>query len=570
MRCVIHTVKKAEKDMQAFISPWVMLCIWILVILFVVLGMTVNIRNQHWDVYTAAFFPVGMTSLGLLLFSLSLALIYSRRHILEHQMSLLDKEEKYRLLVENLRSGILICRPDSSILFANPEAIRLLGMSVEEMKEKQISMLMWKLVDEKGIPLPKENYPVCQVISAGKPVHHVIAGMISESAAKTCWLIFTAYPRFTANGQLMHVFVTFTDITERKLAEERAKLLQCRAEAMLQMPHKMDLLDEKEFMQYSQELAEDLTNSQVAFLHFINSDEKTINLITWSRRTLERYCHVAAYQSHYPLQQAGVWADAMRVRAPVIINNYESYPHKHGLPEGHSALTRLLSVPIFENDKVVMIMGVGNKAQDYNDSDVETVQLIGNDVWRLVQRKRSLVSLRASEARFRELIKLLPVPLAMSDTNGSITYLNEAFSKFFGYTLGDIKTLDEWWLPSDQDVSSNPERKITWEQRIKSEESESYGFTAMDICVRCKDGSERVVLVAATLTNDLIRDMYVTSFFDITERKQAEKSMKRNLEEMSRFNAIAVNREERMIELKSEINELLRETGKAERYRIVG
>lgn len=547
-----------------------MLCLWFLVILFVVLGMTVNIRNQHWDVYSAAFFPVGMTSLGLLLFSLSLALIYSRRHILEHQMSLLDKEEKYRLLVENLSSGLLICGPDSSILFANPEATRLLGMSVEEMKGKQISMLMWKLVDEKGIPLPQENHPFYQVISSGKPVHNIMAGMVQANADKTYWMMFTVYPRFAAKGQLKHVIVTLTDITERKLAEERAKLLQRRSEAMLQMPHKMDLMDEKEFMQYSQELAEDLTNSQVAFLHFVNSDEKTINLITWSRRTLERYCHVKAYQSHYPLQQAGVWADAMRVRAPVIINNYATYPHKHGLPEGHSVLTRLLSVPLFEDDKVVMIMGVGNKAQDYNDSDVETVQLIGNDVWRLVQRKRSLISLRASEARFRELIKLLPVPLAMSDTNGNITYLNEAFSKLFGYTLEDIKTLDEWWLPSDQDVSSNQERKITWEQRMKREESAKYGFADMDICVRCKDGSERVVLVAATLTNDLTRDMYVTSFFDITERKQAEKSMQCNLEEMSRFNAIAVNREERMIELKSEINELLREKGKPERYRIVG
>jgi two-component system, sensor histidine kinase and response regulator len=557
-----------EQDKQAFISPWLMLCIWILVILFVVLGMTVNIRNQHWDVYSVAFFPVGMTSLGLLLFSLSLALIYSRKHILEHQMSLLDKEENYRLLVENLSAGILICGADSSIRFANPEATRLLGMSGEEMKEKQISMLMWKLVDEKGIPLLRENYPVSQVISSGKSVHHVMAGIIPVNAVKTCWMMFSAYPRFIAQGKLLHVVVTFVDLTERKLAEERAKLLQYRSEAMLKMPQKMDLMDEKEFMQYSQEVAEELTGSQIAFLHFANSDEQTINLITWSRRTMERYCHVATYQSHYPLKQAGIWADAMRERAPVIINDYAAYPRKHGLPEGHSVLTRLLSVPIFENDKVVMLMGVGNKAQDYNDFDVETVQLIGNDVWRLVQLKRSLVALRASEARFRELIKLLPVPLAMSDTNGNITYLNEAFSKLFGYTLGDIKTLDEWWLPSDPDVSREQEKMPTWKQHVIKEESSNHRFTTMDVCVRCKDGGIRVVLVAAMLTNDLIRDMYVISFFDITERKQAEESMKYNLKEMSRFNAIAVNREERMIELKGEINELLREAGEAERYRI--
>ena len=537
-------------------------------ILFVILGMAVNIRNQHWDVYIAAFFPLGLMILGLLLFVLSLALIYSHRYILKHQMNVLDKEEKYRLLVENLSSGILICGLDASILFANPEATRLLGMSVEEMKEKQTSMFMWTLVDEKEIPLPRENYPLCQVISSGKPVHNVMAGIIHMSSAKTCWMMFNAYPRFTAQGKLMHVVVTFIDVTERKLAEERAKLLQCRAEAMLQMPQQMDLMDEAKFMQYSQEVAEDLTGSRIAFLHFVNSDEKTINLITWSRRTLEQYCHVEAYQSHYPLKQAGVWADAMRTCAPVIINDYAAYPNKHGLPEGHSAMIRLLSVPIFEDDKVVMIMGVGNKEQDYSEFDVETVQLIGNDVWRLVQRKRGLVALRVSEARFRELIKLLPVPLAMSDTNGNITYLNEAFSKLFGYTLGDIKTLDEWWLPSDPDVSCGEEEAITWKQHVKEKTPSSHDFTSMDVRVRCKDGSIRVVFVSAMLAKDLLQDLYVISFFDITERKQAEEIMKYNLEEMSRFNAIAVNREERMIELKCEINELRKEMGKAEQYRI--
>jgi PAS domain S-box-containing protein len=41
-----------------------------------------------------------------------------------------------------------------------------------------------------------------------------------------------------------------------------------------------------------------------------------------------------------------------------------------------------------------MMTGVGNKASDYTDFDVETVQLIGSEIWRIVCRQRSENALR--------------------------------------------------------------------------------------------------------------------------------------------------------------------------------
>jgi hypothetical protein len=51
----------------------------------------------------------------------------------------------------------------------------------------------------------------------------------------------------------------------------------------------------------------------------------------------------------------------------------------------------------------------------------------------------------------------------------------------------------------------------------------------------------------------------VLTFVDITERQ-------RTLEELTRFNKAAVGRENRMIELKKEINELLGRLGEPSRY----
>jgi polar amino acid transport system substrate-binding protein len=55
---------------------------------------------------------------------------------------------------------------------------------------------------------------------------------------------------------------------------------------------------------------------------------------------------------------------------------------------------------------------------------------------------------------------------------------------------------------------------------------------------------------------------------DITERKEAEKAIKEKFDELTRFRRLAVGREEKMIELKKEINDTLKECGFAEKYKI--
>jgi two-component system CheB/CheR fusion protein len=58
----------------------------------------------------------------------------------------------------------------------------------------------------------------------------------------------------------------------------------------------------------------------------------------------------------------------------------------------------------------------------------------------------------------------------------------------------------------------------------------------------------------------------VLTFVNITDRKQAEQALREQMEEMKRFNAVAVGRETRMIELKKEVNELAARLGEPPRY----
>jgi HD-GYP domain-containing protein (c-di-GMP phosphodiesterase class II) len=131
-----------------------------------------------------------------------------------------------------------------------------------------------------------------------------------------------------------------------------------------------------------------LTGSCIGFSHFVSEDQNEIELITWSSDTLARYCE-ATFDSHYPVSRAGLWADCVRSRQTVLVNDYASASGKKGLPQGHSALQRFISVPVFEQGLVRMVVGVGNCPVHYTETDVETVKLFATDLFRIVQRKRA-------------------------------------------------------------------------------------------------------------------------------------------------------------------------------------
>jgi PAS domain S-box-containing protein len=56
---------------------------------------------------------------------------------------------------------------------------------------------------------------------------------------------------------------------------------------------------------------------------------------------------------------------------------------------------------------------------------------------------------------------------------------------------------------------------------------------------------------------------------DITETKNAEKALMQKIDELEQFNDLTVDRELKMIELKEEVNKLLRQAGNKEKYKIV-
>ena len=64
----------------------------------------------------------------------------------------------------------------------------------------------------------------------------------------------------------------------------------------------------------------------------------------------------------------------------------------------------------------------------------------------------------------------------------------------------------------------------------------------------------------------LSEDRFMAYCQDITERKLAEKEIKKQLDELQRWHNATLGRETRILDLKREVNELLGKAGQLPRY----
>ncbi|MEI7769948.1 MAG: GAF domain-containing protein [Chloroflexales bacterium] len=235
-----------------------------------------------------------------------------------------------------------------------------------------------------------------------------------------------------ADGRSVAILGSLHDRTEMKRAEAALQMDDRRLNALFELSERAYTLSESAIIQLALEHAVALTSSQIGYLHFVNPDQLTLQFFTWSLAT-QAHC-TAIHETHYPIEQAGIWADCVRTKRPVIHNDDIDAAGWRGLPAGHAPLTRHLSVPVLDaQDNVVLVIGVGNKAQPYDDTDARQARLIADSMWKIVQRKRAEARLHLQSAA----LEATATPIVITDHRGVIAWVNPAYTQITGYTAAE-------------------------------------------------------------------------------------------------------------------------------------
>ena len=252
-------------------------------------------------------------------------------------------------------------------------------------------------------------------------------------------------------------------------------------------------------------------------------------------------------------------------KKPLLVTDIENDPTVKKKNDPKYGSPSFLSMPICTGDsgEVTAVLNLSNKKTgevfDANDENIlsamlvdvsfnmenamlhakvaEYIKYIEERNIKLEQeidvRKQTEISLKTSEARFRELADLLPQTVFETNRNGSLLFVNRAAFKLFGYTRDDVDTgmnIINICIPQDKIRIFENMKRI-----MNGEDLGGIEYTAMK-----KDGiSFPIVVFASPIIQENnpvgLRGIAV----DMTEKKQAEETQRKLHEDLIQTEKLA-------------------------------
>ncbi|PKO61399.1 MAG: hypothetical protein CVU24_08810 [Betaproteobacteria bacterium HGW-Betaproteobacteria-18] len=171
-------------------------------------------------------------------------------------------------------------------------------------------------------------------------------------------------------------------------------------------------------------------------------------------------------------------------------------------------------------------------------------------------------ALQENEERYHSVTETATDAIVITDSNMHIVSWNPAAERIFGYTpaqaIGQPLTV---LMPERY-----REQHLSGVQRVRSGGAPHVLGKVVELSGLRQDGSEFPLELEVSSWQTSAGQIFAGTLRDITERKQAEEEIHAQLGELLRWQEVMLDREERVQQLKAEVNELLARQGEPTRY----
>jgi len=425
-------------------------------------------------------------------------------------------QEKYSTLFNQANDAILLVEENGKIAEANDQAVKMYGYTLDEL----LSLTIGDLRDESAksaIPSDME-----QVKSGSANIFETTHKRKNGERFRVD--ISSRYLSIDGKGFFQSLV---RDITEKKQAEENLRVSELALKKAQSISHvgswRWDLLTDK--IELSEELFEifDLPQ-QSEKLNFVQFERNVIHPDDYERISKIRIEAIKAKQTF-------------------------SFESKIVRSDGKEKFIRIEAGELIYDDQgqIVEVSGI---AQD------------------MTEMKAAERELRKNENLLQRIYDLLPVGLWITDKNGELIRSNKMVKEIWGkdilVSIADFKAFRGRRLPSREEIQPDDWASV---HTIRE------GVTIRDemIEIDAYDGKTKTILNYSTpiLDEDGKLEGAIVLNLDISELKQAEEQLSAQLDELRRWNMATLGRENRIRELKIEINKLLVENGKPPLYQSV-
>jgi PAS domain S-box-containing protein len=396
------------------------------------------------------------------------------------EQALQESENKYRALVEKMQVGVIAHAPDTSILFANPRASELLGLTEDQLLGKTALDPAWCFIWEDGTRMPLEAYPVNQALDSAEPISNLSLGILHPDRPGPTWVHCNAHKILNLEGHLQQVVVTFFDITARKQAEDAVRE------------------SEKKYRQLHESLMDGFVSVDLDG-KFLECNEIFLEMLGYSSAELADLSYLDLTPEKWRVYEAEI------VENQILKRGYsEIYEKEYCRKDGTIFPVELHAVLVRDEQ--------GHPTH----------------MWAIVRditaRKQAEEAVRETNEYLDNLFNYANAPIIVWDPQFKITRFNHAFEKLTGRQAAEVlgEPLEILFPTAQMHISLELIRKTQIGER----------WEVVEISIQHLDGSLRTVLwnSATLFAPDGVTPLStIAQGQDITERRRAEDLLRARL-----------------------------------------
>ena len=200
-----------------------------------------------------------------------------------------------------------------------------------------------------------------------------------------------------------------------------------------------------------------------------------------------------------------------------------------------------------------VIHSVAKLVRDKDNKPSKVTGII-HDITEMEQAEKKLIE---SESRYRALFENNHVVMLLIDPeNGQILDANQAAANFYGWSRPELMQMKIY------QINTLSPSEIQTEMELARQEKRNYFLFKH----RKANGSICDVEVFSSPIRLSAKTVLYSIVHDITARREAEISLAQKIDELQRWYEITLHREERILELKQEVNALLQKLGLPPHY----
>ncbi len=435
--------------------------------------------------------------------------------------ALAESEKLYRSVLENIQDVYYRSDMDGNLIMVSPSGVRMLGYSsLDETRGKNIGRDFY-------LEPEKRNDLLAAVSAKGSVSNYEV--ILKKKDGTPLPIETNSHLYYDKDGSPLGIEGIFRDISERKQAAR--KIHQYIGEMEFLSQKLLDFIMMEPSENIYEKILSDLKTMVPDSIILVNSFDPQTGIVTVQSVAMNERRREELFRA--------LGRDLVGAEFPIDETGRSAFQTGR-LQQGDLSLFeiafRSIPEPVCDQLEAVLEIGekyaigfvrrgeiIGNAAifldRGKSIPDTEMIEMYAREAAIALQRHSADEARRKSDEIFSNFAQNSPLPIAIIGPDRTVQFINESFTRIFGYDLNDFRTLEELW---DLIFPDPVYRKTMVDDQEWKEAKVRTGYSlTRTYLVRCKDSIVRDVVIRAVI---LSGGTVCIICEDITDRKKAEQT----------------------------------------------